>query len=122
MRDLRAGTGIGVPGKAECELLSVPVAARARGLRTGNSRRKLVVEMARRSSRKRLHPDNPVTPPNKPAAPPAPLISIGAPETLVIVTNCCGLIAPTATLPKSNEVGLIKNGFTPFPVKLKFAT
>src|SRR5262249_36200491 len=51
------------------------------------------------------------TPPNTPAAPPTPLITTGALDTLVMVTACCGDVVPTATLPTSIDVGEIRKVF-----------
>ena len=41
--------------------------------------------------------------------PPAPLITIGAPEMFLIVTSCCGLGEWSGCAPKSNDVGLMRN-------------
>ena len=43
-------------------------------------------------------------------------MTIGDVPRLVIVTTCCGDVSPSATSPKSNEVGLIESPFSPTPL------
>src|SRR3954470_11686198 len=54
-------------------------------------------------------------PPNCPAPPPAPLITMGAPEMFLIVTACCGLGVSSGWAPKSNDVGVMRNVFPVAP-------
>jgi hypothetical protein len=46
-------------------------------------------------------------------------MTTGDVETLVMVTVCCGLVFPTATLPKSKAVGEIRNRRMPLPAKVR---
>src|SRR6266498_3065208 len=48
------------------------------------------------------------TPPNWPAPPPAPFMTTGAPETLVMVTVCWAEVVFTGTSPKSRAVGVMR--------------
>src|SRR5262245_11689073 len=59
------------------------------------------------------------TPPNRPAPPPAPLITTGAVDTFVMVTVCDGDVVPMGTFANSNEVGERRNRRTPLPLKVK---